>query len=382
MKRKVNIGMIVVFVLFLTLPYVFAHRDRNGRVSQMENRTLAAYPSVFNQEDGWNKNYRSEFEAWLNDNLRGRTIMMEVNSTLQYTLFERIVKSDTIQGRNHWLFVNDEDMIKEYQRLNLPMEKELEQYADNMQGIADYLKERDIQFYYFQCYSKEEIYPEMYVPGINRVGGKTSRADRLVEILQERTDVNQILTKENLLEHKDELIYYQFVDLLHWNEKGSYYGYQSLLERIHKDFEEIPVLQEADFSVTWVETTADIYGFTYPEVELCPIYTPVNSHAVEITQDTKERWDFLHYKEHTHDFVNEDCVNDLKILLVGDSFVRMFLKNDIAESFCATLSIDRLNIPILDEVVAEYEPDIVVIECAQSAVKETMELFDQAQYIQ
>lgn len=59
----------------------------------------------------------------------------------------------------------------------------------------------------------------------------------------------------------------------------------------------------------------------------------------------------------------------------------MFLKNDIAESFCATLSIDRLNIPILDQVVAEYELDIVVIECAQSAVKDTMELASQAEYI-
>lgn len=84
-----------------------------------------------------------------------------------------------------------------------------------MQGISDYLKERGIQFYYMQCFSKEEIYPEMYVTGINRVGGEASGADRVVEILQQRTDINQILTKEILLEHKEELIYYQFADTLH-----------------------------------------------------------------------------------------------------------------------------------------------------------------------
>lgn len=58
--------------------------------------------------------------------------MMEVNSTLQYILFGRIVKSDTIQGRDHWLFVNDKDMIKEYQRLNLPAKKNW----SNMQTIC------------------------------------------------------------------------------------------------------------------------------------------------------------------------------------------------------------------------------------------------------
>lgn len=96
------------------------------------------------------------------------------------------------------------------------------------------------------------------------------------------------------------------------------------MKTLHKDFEEIPVLQETDFSISWLEITADLYGFTYPEVELCPIYTPLDIHAVEITQDTKERWDFLHYKEHTHEFVNNDCNNDLKILLVGDSFSGCF----------------------------------------------------------
>ena len=114
----------------------------------------------------------------------------------------------------------------------------------------------------------------MYAPGIIQVGGKTSRADQIVGILQEKTDISQILVKEDLLAHvifqkhsdeavpyqqylqgiytffihifmrmlfemqeipsflllahKDEGIYYQFVDSLHWNEKGSFYGYQIL----------------------------------------------------------------------------------------------------------------------------------------------------------
>lgn len=90
----------------------------------------------------------------------------------------------------------------------------------------------------------------------------------------------------------------------------------------------------------------------------------------------------MHYKEHTHDYENADCENDLKILLLGDSFIRMFLKDDIAESFSATLSIDWLNISILDEVVEEYQPDIVILESAQSALKDTVALVNQVDYIE
>ena len=49
----------------------------------MENRMLAAYPSVW-AEGGPDPAYLSRFEAWLDDNLRGRTVLVEANSTLQY----------------------------------------------------------------------------------------------------------------------------------------------------------------------------------------------------------------------------------------------------------------------------------------------------------
>lgn len=44
------------------------------------------------------------------------------------------------------------------------------------------------------------------------------------------------------------------------------------------------------------------------------------------------------------------------------------------------MSIDWLNIPILDQVVEEYQPDIVVLESAQSALKDTVELVIQTEF--
>lgn len=380
MKRKIEIIFIAIFMAGISLPWLLAHRDRDGRSSSMENRMLAAYPVLWTDE-GSDRAYLSEFEEWLDDNLRGRTVLVEANATLQYRMFGRVVKSDVMQGRNHWLFVNDPDMIREYQRLNLLPGDKLTLYAEKMQNISDYLENRGIAFYYFQCYSKEEIYPAQYAEGIHRVG-TAGRADQVVETLRERTSVKQILTKELLSEKADELIYFQYVDSLHWNEKGSYYGYQALMEELGKDFGQIRILQEADYLITQEERSVELYGFEYPYKELCPVYTVKDPLAQEVTDQTTKRWEFLHYREHTHDYVNEGCGNDLKILLVGDSFVRMFLKDDIAESFRGTLSIDWLNIPILDQVVEEYQPDIVVFESAQSALKDTVELVLQTDFAQ
>lgn len=163
-----------------------------------------------------------------------------------------------------------------------------------------------------------------------------------METLQEKTDVKQILTKDMLLERADELIYFQYVDSLRWDEKGSYYGYQTLMEEIGKDFGQIRSLQETDYLITEEESGVELYGFEYPYSELCPVYKVRDPQAKEIT-------------EQTHDYVNEGCENDLRILLVGDSFVRMFLKEDIAEGF-------------------------VVLESAQSALKDTVELVIQTEF--
>lgn len=378
MKRAINIVFIFIFAVLISFPYLFAHRDRQDRVSSMENRMLAKYPVLWNAEEGLNADYLSQYELWLNDNLRGRAVMTEVNSTLQYNLFGRIVKTDILRGKNNWLFVRDDEAIREFQHQNLMSEAELDAYASNMQRIADYMKNKGIAFYYFQNYSKETIYPEQYASGINQIG-TVYKADQIVSALETKTSVKQILVKETLTEHKDELVYYQYADPLHWNERGSYFAYQVFMDTIREDFPMVPVLREEDYLITEQESTVDLYGCLYPYAEMSPIYAIKEPKATEITQTEESiaRWDFLRFKEYTHEYVNENSGNDLKILMLGDSFIRMFLKDDVAESFASTLSIDWLNISILDEVIEEYQPDIVVIESAQSALPDTIELINQ-----
>lgn len=378
MKRTCNIVFIVIFVTLISFPYLLAHRDRQERASSMENRMLAAYPILWDRENGLNTDYLSEFESWLDDNLRGRTVLMDLNSTMQYYIFNRIVKSDVLRGKDNWLFVREDEDIREYQHMNLLSEAELEEYAANMQKIADYMESQEIAFYYFQCYDKSCIYPEYYPDGINQIG-TINKADQIVDTIEKKTSINQIMIKDIMMDHKDEQIYFKYVDLVHWNERGTYYGYRAVMERIREDFPEITVLDENDYQIREVEQTLDIYGFLYPYVELTPLYIIKEPKATEITQTeaSRERWNFLKSKNYTHEYINYSCGNDLKIMVIGDSFVRMFLKDDIAESFASTLSIDTFNIAILNDVVEEYQPDIVLMECGESALINTMFVISQ-----
>ena len=81
------------------------------------------------------------------------------------------------------------------------------------------------------------------------------------------------------------------------------------------------------------------------------------------------------------DYENNQIDSDLKILLVGDSFIRMFLKGDIAEGFSETLSIDWVNLPILYKIVQDFQPDIVVLESTESTLGTVIEYLDQMEFV-
>lgn len=372
MKKLSDIALCIAFILIITLPYLFAHRDTEERASDMENRMLAAYPLLYTDQ-GWNEDYISEYEDWLGDNLRGRTLLVEYQSALQYELFQRIVKEDTIEGKNHWLFYRNEAAFQGYQHLNLMSEQELDEAVESMQYLADYLEDREIAFYYFQCLDKEAIYGEEYVEGVEQYG-EVTLADQFVERLVSDGDISVIYPKEELLTAaQNDLICFQYYDLKHWNEKGAYIGYRTVMERIAEDFPILKLLDTEDYDISEQQQITELYGYTYPYTETVPVYKIKNPQAEEMTAENAERWEYLHLKEHTHYYKNAETDSNLKILLAGDSYIRMFLKDDIAESFAETLSVDWANISVINRLVEEYQPDIVILESTDSCLGAVIE---------
>lgn len=381
MRRKSDIVLIILFVLMLAAPYLFAHRQPQERASDMENRMLAGYPSLITEDEKLNSSYKTQYEDWLNDNLRGRVAMMEVNATLQYRLFHRIAKTDTLAGKNGWLFVKDKKQIQEYQRINLLSEQELKQYAERIQLLSDYLKDRGVSFYYFPAYNKETIYPEEYTDDVLQLSG-ISRTEQMIRALQEQTDVNLVVCKEKLEEKKqEELLYFQYYDLLHWNETGVFIGYQELMGAIQKDYPKVKVLSRDDFTVEIRPEAVKLYGLDYPYRENVPLFIPNKSNARDVTDQKTEQWNYLYNKGYTTCYENKASGNDLKIMLFSDSFIVMDMKEDIAESFSETMTADWQNLTKLEQILEEYEPNVVVFEYAELLSDTAIRMVNELDYL-
>ncbi len=362
-KNLLDKMLIAFFCIGITIPTLLAHHEID-RVSDTENRFFANPPKVILDQGNINTSFNYDFDNWISDNIRFRSLIVDVNAKFQYFLFKRIVRSDYAASRSGELYYTDS--IPEYQSSNLFSENELVQFTSGLSSLATQLSDHGIKLYYMQCYGKEDFIPKNYLTGVNRLH-QITRARQVALSVEENTDITTIPTYEALVAHiNEERLFFETLDPGHWNEDGAYYGFQAMLTTLRNDFPEISSLHKSMYNLVATSSHADIYGLTYPLAEQYNVYEfkDPNAYSVDLSSDNPRLYDLLHSKEHIAFYKNGKSGNDLRILLVNDSFIRMFLKEDIAEFFSETLTIDNMNVSLLPTICNLYQPDIVILEAA------------------
>ena len=365
--RIINLTFIILFLTGTLTLFLFARRQ-HGRVSAMENRYYAN-PPRWQREDGtWNDRFFLDFDDWISDNIRLRTVMVEQNAYIQHTLFGRITKRDERANAEGELFYVTEADIRSFQHTDLLTDEERSQFERGLQRLNNDLEKQGTKLYYMLCYGKQTIYPERFVEGVQQVN-TVSVSEQIKEAVLTGTTVPWVPVDEVLIkEHDRTNLYYRVLDPAHWNEIGSFLGFHSLIETIRQDFPQVTEIVLDDYTYTEKESFREIYGMVYPVPEVEPVVSLDNPKAEEVQLETFDGtlYDRMNYNEHTHFFINPQAGNELKILIIGDSYQRMDIKNYVAEHFAQTLSVDSTNIYLAREIAAIYQPDILVIENVNS----------------
>lgn len=150
MFRKITSSIFTsCFLLMLGIPLVTTNLQ-NEKISEAENRKLTAKPEIYKEDGTLNENYTSDFEAWIDDNIGQRASLVVNNARIQYYLFNVLSNnSDNYLGPNGELNYATADMLADYQHANLYTEDHLQEIADSMQYLSDYVEEKGAEFYYF-----------------------------------------------------------------------------------------------------------------------------------------------------------------------------------------------------------------------------------------
>lgn len=350
---------LIIFFIMLVLPVVFVNLE-NEKVSETERRKMAPQP-VFVKDGSINHDILQDIEAWVDDNIGFRDKMVEFNTKLMYYAFHKLPENtNSVIGKNNELNYLDEDMIKDYQHINLHTEAELAEAAEALQIINDYAKGNNKKLFYYQCWDKHSIYPE-YVPDSIHQVGVESKTDQIVAAYMNNTDACVISPKKELIDNKSSYDTYSvWGDATHWSHRGAYIGYRILMDKINENSPiQYKVLGEEDYDIIVEDEGSIISGLHIADdIERFDIK---DRKAVV----TNEKLTLLS-EDYRHSFYTNGSVdNNTRILIIGDSYFNSYIIDDIAESFHETVMIWGDYLEDIKDIIDEYNPDIIVIEAAE-----------------
>lgn len=362
-KRNAKIWFSALFIAIIVLPLAFINLKPHQR-SSAENRELTQKAVLYNDDGTLNENYFSDFESWFNDNIGFRSRMVVQNAKIQFYLFGQLSDNeDYYLGPNGALNYATNAIINDYQHFDLKTQDQLNQITDSFQYIKDYVEDQGIQFYYFQCWDKQSIYPE-YFPAHVKQYGSESKTDQFLTAIKEKTDVDVVDPKPALIEGKSQYDTYSYWgDATHWSRRGAFIGYTELMNEIdRRNSGKYKILTEADYDLSLTDQGATIFGGIH-KVDMLENFQLKDPKAYTTGEEPlyTSRWQDSSKAVYQNDTVD----NDDTVLILGDSYFNSFIFDDLAESFHRTVLLWGDMSQYMMEMINYYQPSIVICENAE-----------------
>lgn len=344
-----------------------------------ENRNLASFPTQFHPT------YGTDLEAFYNDHLPFRSVIISANRRLTAATekpYDEIISpflvktfyskpSDdgelaveymppklhnnlTIEGRDGWLFFGTEENLNDYLGNNILSDEELELYLSKMVKLNELCKAQGKELFFFIPPNKTQVYPEK-MPSYTIVDSYT-RVQRLVDYVQENSDVKIVYPIQELTDAKEDMQVYLKTDT-HWNEAGAYIGTQALYSLMGMPTTDIQDVNhyEKEF------TTGDLIRMGNLNPEDFPPDTNFEvDYKMDVTVTPLDNTDITQWLYKTSSTSENDC----NFLIAGDSY-RLFMTKYLCRDFSLFNQIhtDSVGEPEVDGLLENA--DIIVIESVE-----------------
>ena len=359
MKKNSNIIFIGLVFIVLILPILFINLKDN-QISLSENRKLNEKPVLNDISKLFNGEFFTEFNSWFKDHIGFRDNIISLKGDIDHKVFNKIDVNYMYIGAGGELIYMEPEMLKSYQHKDLLSKEELSHIIYNYNVVNNYFNSLGASFVYVPCYDKHSILPEQIPSSIYQYG-TVSKTDQIVAALLTDTKVNVANFKGDLLNVSTEA-YGKWSDPTHWTDYGSHIAYLSTMNKIN-ELHKVKILSNVDYNIHYEKKGYNLNGNIY-KYDLYKSYDLSNPKAKKI--ETSILGDLASDNRHSV-YYNEVIDNDLKLLIIGDSYINSYLLDDFAESFKYTYMVlgNYLIDDSLIELINSLRPDIVIIENAE-----------------
>ena len=244
-RALADVVLIVVFVAMTGLPVV-RNQFRPALSAANENRVLATRPALpFSRAEL--RTFPARFEAYYNDQFAGRGTLIRWLNRAKVEALHVSSSGQVCIGKKGWLFYTVEPTGADYQIMKPFTEAELLRWRRMLEARRDWLAARGIPYVFLVAPDKQSVYPEV-LPRVLRCRSRPqTRLEQLVKYLEAHSDVRLLDVRKPLQAAKARDRVFLLTDS-HWNDRGAFIAYQSLVERLNRWFPEMRALPPEAFA--------------------------------------------------------------------------------------------------------------------------------------
>ncbi len=158
--KTARVISIALCLLMLVLPCLTIPLSGQQDAGQ-ENRYLADYPTLVDEDEGLNPAFDTDFEDWLRDHFGFRAQAVRAYALADYRLLHTSANASVVAGKGDWLYYAD--TVPDYTGEGRLSEAALARIAGNLEQLAQALIRRGARLYVAIIPNKSTIYPQ-YMP--------------------------------------------------------------------------------------------------------------------------------------------------------------------------------------------------------------------------
>lgn len=301
--------------------------------------------------------YTQQFTRYFQDNYVFKPLMFNINRMIQEGIFsESPIPQKVVKGKDGWFFLGESysHPIAESKGILTYTEKELSLIKTNLLKRKQWFEKQNITFYIAVAPNKHSVYGS-FLPIIK--ANRPTKFEQLKQILEDSKI--KLIDLSTLYANYPHQRMFHKTDT-HWNDLGAFLAYQTLLQTIKQDFDQIPILDLADFTID--NKSNDWMDFAKL------LNRPIREDMVVLTKKTPFVGQSIpaHYTNiEENRFISQQ--NRLKVLVYGDSF-SIALKQYLKEGFGETVII--WNHQSDYSFVKKEKPDLFIHEIVERNLDE------------
>ncbi|MBR1529073.1 MAG: hypothetical protein IJ642_07205 [Oscillospiraceae bacterium] len=228
MKKIVYLIYSILFFAVCAVPGAMLLKQSDDDGSD-EKRQLAEMPAFRTEEGEVNKNWSSEFQAYVSDHFGFRKNLVSIDSHLKADLLHVSAEDDVIIGKDGWLFYTP--TVNDYLGRTTVSELGMQNIRHNLEMMKEFTEQQGSQFVLAIVPNKNTIYQNDMPDNYQNQGtsGNLAVLEYLLSespVLEDYAYLPYVLWNEALAREPD--ILYHKLDT-HWNNLGALIGYRAMM---------------------------------------------------------------------------------------------------------------------------------------------------------